>query len=432
MIFNIKTEEMYIGQSTNIDRRIEEHIQLAGQYTGHPYRKIYEAMNKYNLEDFEFIVLEECPVEELNGLEQYYIKVYNSFECGYNMTPGGEGYSIGESNPGAILNNDKVMRIKELLGKSYLSIAYLAREFNISRTNIHMINTGVTWSHIGEYKYPIRKVNLPKLNECSRCGKRIRPDSTLCRGCHHKSIQGEGHPQTELTNQQVMKIKDLLKDSDISLINIARDYGITKDVVSSINLGYTWNMLGDFHYPIRDNRHEPNYCPKCGERMKPESNVCVSCYRKDMIGDRNQKSKLTDVQVLEIKNQIKNTNLTLKAIALDNGVSTTTVKGINSGRSRGNVGEFNYPIRDNRVQVNYCKNCGNKINPPADLCSSCYGKSRRKYERPSREELERAIRENKNILIVSRMYGVSRGAVVHWLQAYGLPSKDLDIWNMFK
>lgn len=55
------------------------------------------AFHKYGVDNFIFEVLEECKQEELNEKEQYWIKYFDTFENGYNLTLGGDGtlkYSI--------------------------------------------------------------------------------------------------------------------------------------------------------------------------------------------------------------------------------------------------------------------------------------------------------------------------------------------------
>ena len=49
-------------------------------------------MNKYGLEHFYFIIIEEVSNDSLNEREKFWIKFYNSLSPnGYNLTTGGEG-----------------------------------------------------------------------------------------------------------------------------------------------------------------------------------------------------------------------------------------------------------------------------------------------------------------------------------------------------
>ncbi len=76
--------KVYIGQSIHIEKRWKEHI-----FDNRKNSLIHLAIIKYGKENFSFEVIEECNQKELNQKEQYWIKKYNSFENGYNLTRGG-------------------------------------------------------------------------------------------------------------------------------------------------------------------------------------------------------------------------------------------------------------------------------------------------------------------------------------------------------
>ena len=89
-ITNLVNQKSYIGQSVNIDKRLKEHINDAFN----PNRKEYDyplsrAYRKYGVENFSKEVLCICSKEELNEKEEYYIKIFNSKENGYNQQDGG-------------------------------------------------------------------------------------------------------------------------------------------------------------------------------------------------------------------------------------------------------------------------------------------------------------------------------------------------------
>ena len=50
--------------------------------------KLYKAIEKDGLQNFSFEVLEECPKEQLNEKEKYYIELYDTYNFGYNSTKG--------------------------------------------------------------------------------------------------------------------------------------------------------------------------------------------------------------------------------------------------------------------------------------------------------------------------------------------------------
>lgn len=84
MFENKLNKKKYIGQSVNIERRYLEHI-----YYPSPHSKIDKYIQRLGTNEFDFIVLEECKIEELDSKEKYWIEFYNSIEEGYNLIPGG-------------------------------------------------------------------------------------------------------------------------------------------------------------------------------------------------------------------------------------------------------------------------------------------------------------------------------------------------------
>lgn len=99
-IENLINGKVYIGQSVDIKGRWNEHKLVNSRASKDALKRqkypLYLAFEKYGLDNFSFEVIEECPVEELNEKEQFYIKKYNSYidfpnSNGYNLTLGGDG-----------------------------------------------------------------------------------------------------------------------------------------------------------------------------------------------------------------------------------------------------------------------------------------------------------------------------------------------------
>lgn len=87
-ITNMKDDKVYIGQATNIYKRWSGHCKCGLGIDTPQGNKLYAAMLEDGLENFTFQLLEECPREELNKKEAYYISLYNSVQYGYNSTKG--------------------------------------------------------------------------------------------------------------------------------------------------------------------------------------------------------------------------------------------------------------------------------------------------------------------------------------------------------
>lgn len=90
-IENKINHKVYVGQSIHIESRWKTH-QKELRENKHGNSKLQNAYNKYG-DVFEYTVLAECSKEELNNLEQFYIKKFNSKNDGYNETIGGDGLS---------------------------------------------------------------------------------------------------------------------------------------------------------------------------------------------------------------------------------------------------------------------------------------------------------------------------------------------------
>lgn len=87
-ITNVKTKECYIGQAVSIKDRWTEHAKCGLGIDTPAGNKLYKAIQEFGLWNFSFEVLEECPREQLNEKEKYYIDLYSAYEYGYNSTRG--------------------------------------------------------------------------------------------------------------------------------------------------------------------------------------------------------------------------------------------------------------------------------------------------------------------------------------------------------
>lgn len=92
-ITNKVNGKSYIGKAVNIKERWLTHRSL--DYGRTPNKTLYKAFVKYGLDNFSFEIIEEMSSEiyfkESGKREKYWIKYYDSYQNGYNETPGGEG-----------------------------------------------------------------------------------------------------------------------------------------------------------------------------------------------------------------------------------------------------------------------------------------------------------------------------------------------------
>ena len=87
-ITRLKTKEIYIGQSTSLDKRWQEHVKSALGVGTLASSQLHRAMAQDGPENFTFEVLEETPKDKLRERESYYIDFYDSKNYGLNTVRG--------------------------------------------------------------------------------------------------------------------------------------------------------------------------------------------------------------------------------------------------------------------------------------------------------------------------------------------------------
>ena len=91
-IYNDINNKFYIGKtSKTVNDRWQEHIYTALYRKQKRNFKLYKAIRKYGIEHFFIEEIEECNKDSVDEREKYWIKQYDSFNNGYNMTEGGDG-----------------------------------------------------------------------------------------------------------------------------------------------------------------------------------------------------------------------------------------------------------------------------------------------------------------------------------------------------
>ena len=91
-ITNLINNKQYIGKTTySVTKRFQEHCKDS-QKERCEKRPLYDAMNKYGIENFIVEELLQCDELELNSYEILFIEKYNTYgKSGYNATKGGDG-----------------------------------------------------------------------------------------------------------------------------------------------------------------------------------------------------------------------------------------------------------------------------------------------------------------------------------------------------
>lgn len=101
---------VYIGQSINVENRIQQYRSLINCKT---QRKLYNSLKKYGPKQHCFNILEECNVEDLNTRERYYQDLYKCLENGLNCI-----LTTSNSKSGKNSLESNLMRSRTMKGKN--------------------------------------------------------------------------------------------------------------------------------------------------------------------------------------------------------------------------------------------------------------------------------------------------------------------------
>lgn len=87
-ITSLKTGEIYIGKSTDIKNRWQQHCKTAFNCGTIASSLLHTKMKQYGIENFTFELLESVPKDQLSEREKFYIQFYQTKEVGLNERSG--------------------------------------------------------------------------------------------------------------------------------------------------------------------------------------------------------------------------------------------------------------------------------------------------------------------------------------------------------
>lgn len=220
---NKLNNKIYIGQSKDIEHRYKSHLYHAknGATT-----LLHAAIRKYGIENFTFMVLEECKIEELNEREIFYIKEFNSLmPNGYNMQTGGQDR---KAQPYFHFTEQDIVVIYDLLKDTELSYVDIGEIYGVTSAMIKHINYGEEYTQ-DEIHYPIRSEEQSK---------------AIQRKIASQKLSGENSYKANITTEQVYDIiDDLTFNTHITIVDIAKKYNTTTDTVKDINRFKSWKHI---------------------------------------------------------------------------------------------------------------------------------------------------------------------------------------------
>ena len=160
------TGKSYIGFDSNWPSRKERHQENAAY---NREGKFYDSIRKHGWESFEWSILYQSLDNDytLNIMEPHFIKEYDTFNKGYNMTEGGEGCFGATTNKIWINDGSKHQRLEktELIPEGWsIGRVGLKRQKKMSDESKKLIGQKNKKHGV------IAKLNQTKLT-CPHCGK---------------------------------------------------------------------------------------------------------------------------------------------------------------------------------------------------------------------------------------------------------------------
>lgn len=94
-IYNAKSKKSYVGQASNLRRRLGSHLRQI-RLGVHSQPVLRAAFAKHDPMDWSFRIIELCARGDLTSREQYHAAALGALVCGYNCTPIQSGVEVTE------------------------------------------------------------------------------------------------------------------------------------------------------------------------------------------------------------------------------------------------------------------------------------------------------------------------------------------------
>jgi hypothetical protein len=161
--FNTLEDWPYIGQSSNIEQRYVCHkSELKHGKSNYMLLEAYNITNSYPLLD----IIEICTVSELTEKEIFYIKKYNSYKNGLNITDKVVNNGRGQDHFRSLVSNEDIIKLLHyLVNNPNKLLTDISKELNIPIAIIKSFNKGRNHTWIGEI-YPEeydKMINISRL-----------------------------------------------------------------------------------------------------------------------------------------------------------------------------------------------------------------------------------------------------------------------------
>lgn len=239
----IDPDRCYIGQAVNLRKRLLRYLSLDCKQQS----KIHRAILKYKIENIKIEILEfSNDINELNKLEEFYIKKYDSVENGYNLNYGGNNRSPSKET-------------REKLSKAGMGKISKYRGIPLSqqtKDKIEVINQGKSKGKNNTSKYAGVYWDKKRNNWCSKITKdrkeinigRFKTQNEAGAAYNAKAVElfGENARTNDVPNWKDIKTEKIVKP-----IKTCLNIGIYFHTSSKywnvrVKINGKWQYLGSF------------------------------------------------------------------------------------------------------------------------------------------------------------------------------------------
>ena len=239
-ITNTLTNEAYIGQSKNIEKRIATHKEDLenGTHVNKGLQEDYDLAKSLDsdYEIFTFEIIKEAKSKNLNKEEMYWINEFNSFERGYNRTIGGshdETQGHVDYGGGRLFTDEKRIKLitKELTNDFDNKENYI---FKTTSNEVLCSKCGKEFNDEFEF-CPYCGSEKPKLKICPKCKLEPSIEFSFCPKCGTELIEKEKYLRQ-------IEWKKKYKEQE----NIEKEWKKGQEICNLIEKGDDRLNLGEF------------------------------------------------------------------------------------------------------------------------------------------------------------------------------------------
>lgn len=249
MIENQVNGKIYIGQTSDLERRKKEHLNKLKNKTHHNLH-LQNSFNKYGEDNFVFkIIKKNIPYYLLDSLEKRYIDIFqsNNNQYGYNLTSGGQNINFDKLSISCIEGKNKtgiehVSVVKSNTYKSGYRFRFVVKNYTKNATTIDELERKINkdgykfniWD-MDKYKKTLlfsdRIAMLLKTN-CNECG--VKNIAKVNNGFQYE--KQENYNKTKIYKSNFYDLlKELInKNIKIKIININKVYEILKNEINDL------------------------------------------------------------------------------------------------------------------------------------------------------------------------------------------------------